>query len=244
MSFTTRNAGTAPIGPFRVNLFLAQAPNPAPVPGDGIGVGFKDFPGLAAGAGLASTLVVTLPESFVAGTYFLSAVADAGNAIPETNGHDGAALNGRTLQECTALAYGAGHPLPNVNMASVGLLERGFDGSLDPTAYAEPIPAPILKPLTFSATKGLPGAPSTDIMNLARDLRDEQLDPQSSFNQTFRVDDSATGWWVTPFQFGIDQGPVVLAVENYRTGLIWNVMRRCPYIVTGLRRAGFTGGWL
>ncbi len=98
----------------------------------------------------------------------------------------GAALNGRTLQECTALAYGAGHPLPNVNMASVGLLERGFDASLDPTAYAEPIPAPLLKPLTFSATKGLLGAPSAEVMNLARDLRDDQLDPPSSFNQTFR----------------------------------------------------------
>jgi hypothetical protein len=39
-------------------------------------------------------------------------------------------------------------------------------------------------------------------------------------------------------------GAVVLMVENYRTGLIWDVMRRCPYIVAGLRRAGFTGGWL
>ena len=33
---------------------------------------------------------------------------------------------------------------------------------------------------------------------------------KASFNQTFRVDDSPTGWWVTPYQFGIDQGPVVL----------------------------------
>ena len=65
-----------------------------------------------------------------------------------------------------------------------------------------------------------------------------------SFNQTFRVEDSPTGWWVTPYQFGIDQGPVVLMIENYRTELIWNIMRRCPYIVAGLRRAGFSGGWL
>jgi hypothetical protein len=33
-------------------------------------------------------------------------------------------------------------------------------------------------------------------------------------------------------------------VENFRTGLIWDVMRRSPYVVAGLRRAGFTGGWL
>jgi hypothetical protein len=65
-----------------------------------------------------------------------------------------------------------------------------------------------------------------------------------SFNRTFKVEDSPTGWWVTPYQFGIDQGPVVLMIENYRTGLIWEIMRRCPPVVTGLRRAGFTGGWL
>jgi len=65
-----------------------------------------------------------------------------------------------------------------------------------------------------------------------------------SFNQTFAVQDSPTGWWVTPHHFGIDQGPVVLMIENYRSGLIWDVMRRCPAVVAGLRRAGFTGGWL
>jgi hypothetical protein len=65
-----------------------------------------------------------------------------------------------------------------------------------------------------------------------------------SFNQSFAVEDSPTGWWVTPYHFGIDQGPVVLMTENYRTGLLWNIMRRCSPVVTGLRRAGFTGGWL
>ena len=42
----------------------------------------------------------------------------------------------------------------------------------------------------------------------------------------------------------VDQGPVVLMIENYRTGLVWDIMRRCPYVVAGLRRAGFAGGWL
>ncbi|MDX0595160.1 hypothetical protein GOD17_08055 [Sinorhizobium medicae] len=65
-----------------------------------------------------------------------------------------------------------------------------------------------------------------------------------SFNQTFAVEGSETGWWVTPYHFGIDQGPVVLMIENYRTGLLWNVMRRCEPLVVGLWRAGFTGGWL
>ena len=50
------------------------------------------------------------------------------------------------------------------------------------------------------------------------------------------MEDSPTGWWVTPYHFGIDQGPVVLMIENYRTGLIWDVMRRCVPVLTGLRR--------
>ena len=50
--------------------------------------------------------------------------------------------------------------------------------------------------------------------------------------------------WVSPFHFGINQGPIVLMIENYRSGLLWQLMRQCPYIVAGLRRAGFTGGWL
>ena len=65
-----------------------------------------------------------------------------------------------------------------------------------------------------------------------------------SFNETYKVPESPSGWWVTPYYFGVDQGPVVLMIENYRTGLIWNIMRRSPYIMTGLRRAGFQGGWL
>lgn len=52
------------------------------------------------------------------------------------------------------------------------------------------------------------------------------------------------GWWVSPWHFGINQGPIVLMIENYRTGLLWQLMRKCPYIATGLRRAGFDGGWL
>jgi hypothetical protein len=33
-------------------------------------------------------------------------------------------------------------------------------------------------------------------------------------------------------------------IENYRTGLIWDIMRRSHYIVCGLKQAGFNGGWL
>jgi hypothetical protein len=33
-------------------------------------------------------------------------------------------------------------------------------------------------------------------------------------------------------------------IENYWSGLLWRLMRECSYIQVGLRRAGFTGGWL
>lgn len=54
---------------------------------------------------------------------------------------------------------------------------------------------------------------------------------------------AGVGWFDTD-QLGIDQGPIVAMIENYRSGLVWRVMRRNAHIVRGLRRAGFRGGWL
>ena len=50
--------------------------------------------------------------------------------------------------------------------------------------------------------------------------------------------------WVANDYIGIDQGPILAMIENYRSGLIWKVMQKNPYIQRGLERAGFTGGWL
>lgn len=50
--------------------------------------------------------------------------------------------------------------------------------------------------------------------------------------------------WVDDVSLGIDQGPIVLMIENWRSDFVWKVMRRNPYIRKGLQRAGFTGGWL
>jgi len=64
----------------------------------------------------------------------------------------------------------------------------------------------------------------------------------SSFNPTF-PGPTPLGW-VSPWTYGINQGALVLMVENYRSGLVWNLMTRCPYVVKGLERASFSGGWL
>jgi hypothetical protein len=35
-----------------------------------------------------------------------------------------------------------------------------------------------------------------------------------------------------------------LMIENYRSGLLWRLMKQCTYLTSGLRRAGFKNGWL
>jgi len=64
----------------------------------------------------------------------------------------------------------------------------------------------------------------------------------SGFNPT--LPGAGPAGWVSEGYYGLDQGLLVLMIENYRSGLIWKLMRQCPYIGGGLRRAGFTGGWL
>jgi len=67
---------------------------------------------------------------------------------------------------------------------------------------------------------------------------------KASFNPTYPVKGGNRNGWVSPWHYGLNQGPIVLMIENYRNGLLWHVMRNCPYLATGLRRAGFSGGWL
>lgn len=67
---------------------------------------------------------------------------------------------------------------------------------------------------------------------------------KASFNPTFPAQPKHEYGWVSPYHFGINQGPIVMMIENHRSELVWSLMRRCPYLVAGLRRAGFSGGWL
>jgi hypothetical protein len=65
-----------------------------------------------------------------------------------------------------------------------------------------------------------------------------------SFNPTFSDRGRARTGWISKGYYGIEQGPIVLMIENYLSGFVWRLMRGCPYIVAGLRKAGFRGGWL
>jgi hypothetical protein len=64
-----------------------------------------------------------------------------------------------------------------------------------------------------------------------------------AFNPTYITPATPHGWFDHDY-LGIDQGPIALMIENHRNGFIWEVMKKNPYIVQGIRRAGFTGGWL
>ena len=64
----------------------------------------------------------------------------------------------------------------------------------------------------------------------------------SGFNPTV-AEDGPNGW-ISEGTFGLDQGMIVLMIENHRSGLPWQLGRGNPCIRTGLRRAGFSGGWL
>jgi len=45
--------------------------------------------------------------------------------------------------------------------------------------------------------------------------------------------------WVAPKYLAIDQGPQVVMIENYRTGLIWDLFMGAPEVQNGLEKLGF-----
>jgi len=71
-----------------------------------------------------------------------------------------------------------------------------------------------------------------------------QYGMKCSMNPSYPGLSSEQDGWFSGNYYGINEGPVVLMIENYRTGLIWQLMQACPTIRQGLRRAGFEGGWL
>jgi hypothetical protein len=66
----------------------------------------------------------------------------------------------------------------------------------------------------------------------------------ASFNPTHPDNSTNVLGWVSPWIFGLNQGPIVMMIENHRSELIWKIVRRCPHVARGLRAAGFRDGWL
>jgi hypothetical protein len=107
------------------------------------------------------------------------------------------------------------------------------DGTLAPWAVVASLP--------FAPEIVLPTIQNYERMQLKEA---GQYGYKATFNPTFPVQPKHEHGWVSSYHFGINQGPIVLMIENHRSGFLWSLMRQCPYLVTGLLRAGFTGGWL
>lgn len=81
---------------------------------------------------------------------------------------------------------------------------------------------------------------------------DDSIARASGYNDTVRisaapapsVQGKRAAGWVSEGSFGLDQGMIVLMLENFRSGLPWRLLRGSAPIRSGLRRAGFRGGWL
>jgi hypothetical protein len=101
----------------------------------------------------------------------------------------------------------------------------------------------------WAAVASLPFAPEI-VLPVIRHFHDLDLHMDNpygftaSFNPTLAEPGDPPTGWIAPDHVGINQGPIVLMLENCRTGFVWSLMRRSPHLVEGLRRAGFGGGWL
>ena len=125
----------------------------------------------------------------------------------------------------------AGRPQAFYGYAARGVPYGPDDGTLAGSA--------TLASLVFAPEIVLPAVRTL----YAQVTRDEgRLLRASGFNATVNAPE-ADGW-IANGEFGLDQGIIVLMLENYRSGLLWRLGRTCRYIQLGLRRAGFKGGWL
>jgi hypothetical protein len=50
-------------------------------------------------------------------------------------------------------------------------------------------------------------------------------------------------WFANSF-LAIDQGPIIVMIENHRSGLLWNLMKTCPELKAGMKKLGFTAPYL
>lgn len=108
------------------------------------------------------------------------------------------------------------------------------DGTIAPTAAGGSVP--------FAPEICLPALEA--MWNTYGDSLVGQFGFKDAFNPGFTACGRLPNGWFDVDYLGIDQGPIILMLENYRTGLIWNLMKKNPYIQKGLVRAGFQGGWI
>ena len=138
-------------------------------------------------------------------------------------------------QQAYAVANPANHPGYGVN-------EWGFTASDDPFGYRAH-GAPPAQSDNGTVTPTAPGGsyPFTPVESREA-LRHfyEQLRPRLWGPYGLRDAFNRRQNWVATDYLGIDSGPILLMIENDRTGAVWNRFMTHPDVRTGLSRAGFT----
>ena len=129
---------------------------------------------------------------------------------------------------------------PN-NFKGYGTNSWGLTSSYSMKGYAGHAPSKNRDLGVISPTAALSSFPYTpeQSMNAMKhwynDLRDK-LWGAYGFYDAF----SETDNWYLPRWLAIDQGPIVVMMENYRSGLLWKLFMNCPEIKVGLKKLGFT----
>jgi hypothetical protein len=51
---------------------------------------------------------------------------------------------------------------------------------------------------------------------------------------------NVTEEWYASSNIAVDQGPIMIMIENHRTGLVWDLFMSCPEVQQALSDLGFT----
>lgn len=114
---------------------------------------------------------------------------------------------------------------------------RKEDGGVGYTAHSPDDDRGVVSPT--AAISSIPYTPehSLDAMRyFFTDLNDLVWGP-AGFYDAYSLEGEK---WVAPQYLAIDQGPMVVMIENYRSGLIWNLFMQAPEVQQGLDKLGFT----
>ncbi len=119
----------------------------------------------------------------------------------------------------------------------------GLTASDIPNGYAASSPTNDLGVIApTAAISSLPYS-STESMKAIRNfyyVLGDKLWGEYGFYDSFSTD----ALWFGNSYLAIDQGPEIVMIENYRSGLLWNLLASCPEVKTGMRSLGFTASWL
>ena len=121
----------------------------------------------------------------------------------------------------------------------------GLTASDDADGYGAHAPAPDADNGTISPTaaaSSMPYAPKEATRALRHFLaaHGERVWGEYGFVDAFC---EQRDWFANTF-LAIDQGPIVVMIENQRSGLLWKLFMSVPEVQTGLRRLGFSSPWL